>query len=166
MARSVKGVAQVLIYGTQKFAMRIQVNPDALALRGRSANATAKQAYAAYRARFHGPEFADLKARGARPQYMLWASTGTKNPAYSDLLYVEPLIGADTINTLPDATLDALRDHGRIASTLEEDVEQAAAHFTALAAAGIDLVAVGERLQQEGLAQFEQAFAGLLELTA
>ena len=107
-----------------------------------------------------------LAAAGARPQYMLWASTGTKNPAYSDLLYVEPLIGAETVNTLPDATLDALRDHGRVASTLEEDVEQAAQHFVALAAAGIDMVAVGERLQQEGLAQFEQAFAGLLELTA
>jgi len=113
-----------------------------------------------------GERFEDLAAAGARPQYMLWASTGTKNPAYSDLLYVEPLIGAETINTLPDATLDALRDHGRVASTLEQDVEQAAAHFTALAVAGIDLVAVGERLQQDGLAQFEQAFAGLLELTA
>ena len=97
---------------------------------------------------------------------MLWASTGTKNPAYSDLLYVEPLIGAETVNTLPDATLDALRDHGQVAATLEEDVEQAAQHFVALAAAGIDMVEVGERLQREGLAQFEQAFAGLLELTA
>ena len=139
---------------------------DQLALRGRSAVAMARLAYEAWQARFHDAGFEDLAAAGARPQFMLWASTGTKNPAYSDLLYVEPLIGADTINTLPDATLDALRDHGRIASTLEEDVEQAAAHFTALAAAGIDLVAVGERLQQEGLAQFEQAFAGLLELTA
>ena len=126
----------------------------------------ARLAYEAYQARFHGAGFEDLAAAGARPQYMLWASTGTKNPAYSDLLYVEPLIGAETVNTLPDATLDALRDHGRVASTLEQDVEQAAQHFVALAAAGIDMVAVGERLQQEGLAQFEQAFAGLLELTA
>jgi len=139
---------------------------DLPALRGRTAVAMARLAYEAYQERFHGAGFEDLAAAGARPQYMLWASTGTKNPAYSDLLYVEPLIGAETINTLPDATLDALRDHGRVASTLEQDVEQAAAHFTALAAAGIDLVAVGERLQQDGLAQFEQAFAGLLELTA
>jgi len=139
---------------------------ELLALRGGSAVAMARLAYEAYQARFHGAGFEDLAAAGARPQFMLWASTGTKNPAYSDLLYVEPLIGAETINTLPDATLDALRDHGRVASTLEQDVEQAAAHFTALAAAGIDLVAVGERLQQEGLAQFEQAFAGLLALTA
>jgi transaldolase len=126
----------------------------------------ARLAYQAYQERFHGAGFEALAAAGARPQPMLWASTGTKNPAYSDLLYVEPLIGAETINTLPDATLAALRDHGRIAATLEEDVEQAAAHFSALAAAGIDMVGVGERLQQEGLAQFEQAFAGLLALTA
>ncbi|MFP5400883.1 MAG: transaldolase [Gammaproteobacteria bacterium] len=139
---------------------------DLLALRGRSAVAMARLAYQAYLERFHGPAFEDLRTAGARPQYMLWASTGTKNPAYSDLLYVEPLIGAETVNTLPDATLAALRDHGRVASTLEEDVEQAAQHFVALAAAGIDMVAVGERLQREGLAQFEQAFAGLLALTA
>ncbi len=139
---------------------------DLLALRGRSAVAMARLAYQAYQERFHGAAFEPLAGAGARPQYMLWASTGTKNPAYSDLLYVEPLIGVETINTLPDATLAALRDHGRVAATLEEDIEQAAAHFSALAAAGIDMVAVGERLQQEGLAQFEQAFAGLLALAA
>ena len=139
---------------------------DLLALRGRTAVAMARLAYEAYQERFHGAGFEALAAAGARPQYMLWASTGTKNPAYSDLLYVEPLIGAETVNTLPDATLDALRDHGQVAATLEEDVEQAAQHFVALAAAGIDMVEVGERLQREGLAQFEQAFAGLLELTA
>ncbi|WEN43112.1 Transaldolase [Thauera sp. GDN1] len=139
---------------------------DLLALRGQSAVAMARLAYQAYLERFQGPAFEALRGAGARPQYMLWASTGTKNPAYSDLLYVEPLIGAETVNTLPDATLAALRDHGQVASTLEEDVEQAAQQFVALAAAGIDMVEVGERLQREGLAQFEQAFAGLLALTA
>ena len=107
-----------------------------------------------------------LRTAGARPQYMLWASTGTKNPAYSDLLYVEPLIGAETVNTLPDATLAALRDHGRIADTLTQDLAAAQAQYAALAALGLDLDAAGEWLQQEGLAQFEQAFAALLELTA
>ena len=97
---------------------------------------------------------------------MLWASTGSKNPAYSDLLYVEALIGAETVNTLPDATLAALRDHGRIADTLTQDLAAAQAQYAALAALGLDLDAAGERLQQEGLAQFEQAFAALLELTA
>ncbi len=143
-----------------------EIGGDALQLRGRTAVATAKLAYRRYRERFHGAAFAGLRAAGGRPQYMLWASTGTKNPAYSDLLYVEPLIGAETVNTVPDATLDALRDHGRIASTLDTELAAADAQYATLEALGIDLDAVGERLQQEGLAQFEQAFAALLELTA
>jgi len=138
----------------------------ALALRGRTAVATAKLAYQRYRARFHGTAFESLRQAGARPQFMLWASTGTKNPAYSDLLYVEPLIGPETVNTLPDATLTALLDHGQVANTLERDVDAAAAQYAALAEWGVNLDEVGERLQQEGLAQFEQAFAALLELTA
>ncbi len=143
-----------------------QAGGAALALRGQTAVALARLAYQRYLARFHGEGFASLRAAGARPQYMLWASTGTKNPAYSDLLYVEPLIGAETVNTLPDATLDALRDHGRVEATLARDVDLGQAQFAALAALGIDLEAVGKRLQQEGLVQFEQAFAALLELTA
>ncbi|WP_341649319.1 transaldolase [Thauera humireducens] len=143
-----------------------ELGGDALALRGKSAVATAKLAYQRYLARFHGEEFSALNATGARPQYMLWASTGTKNPAYSDLLYVEPLIGAETVNTLPDATLDALRDHGRVDATLDRDVDAAKAQYAALERVGVDLDAVGERLQREGLTQFEQAFAALLELTA
>lgn len=137
-----------------------------LALRGKSALALARLAYAAYRERFHGPAFAHLKGLGARPQYMLWASTGTKNPAYSDLLYVEPLIGPETVNTVPDATLAALRDHGRAAPTLERDLSAATAQFAALAQLGIDMETIGETLQTEGLAQFETAFAELLKLTA
>lgn len=143
-----------------------QLGGEALALRGRSAVATAKLAYQRYLERFHGPGFDALRAAGARQQYLLWASTGTKNPAYSDLLYVEPLIGAETVNTLPDATLAALRDHGRVDDTLGRDLDAARAQYAALAALGVDMDAVGERLQQEGLAQFEQAFAALLELTA
>lgn len=138
----------------------------ALALRGKSAVAMAKLAYQRYRERFHGPAFAGLRAAGARPQFMLWASTGTKNPAYSDLLYVEPLIGAETVNTLPDATLAALLDHGRIADTLTQDLTAATAQYAELARLGIDMNAVGEQLQRDGLKQFEEAFAKLLELTA
>ncbi len=143
-----------------------KIGDAALALRGKTAVATAKLAYRRYRERFHGDTFASLRARGARPQFMLWASTGTKNPAYSDLLYVEPLIGAETINTLPDATLDALRDHGKIAGTLGNDIDAAQAQYDALCRIGIDLDAAGECLQQEGLQLFEQAFSRLLELTA
>lgn len=139
----------------------------ALALRGKAGVALARQAYQHYLARFHGEGFAALAAKGARPQSMLWASTGTKNAAYSDLMYVEPLIGAETVNTLPDATLAAFTDHGQVrAGTVTEDVDGAAAHIAALAALGLDLEVLGERLQQDGLAQFATAFGKLLELTA
>jgi transaldolase len=139
----------------------------ALDLRGQAAVATARLAYQRYRAHFHGPAFAALRTAGARPQYLLWASTGVKNPSYNDLLYVEPLIGPETVNTLPDATLAALRDHGHAAAnTLEQEVDAAQATHTALARLGIDLDVAGERLQADGIHQFEQAFARLLELTA
>lgn len=149
-------------------ALLDELGGDALALRGRTAVALAKLAYQRYRERFHGAGFADVQALGGRPQHMLWASTSTKNPAYPDLLYVEPLVGPETINTLPDATFAALRDHGRIAATatLEDGLEEAEAQFAALAALDINLNAVGETLQQNGLKQFDEAFAQLLKLTA
>ncbi len=139
---------------------------DTLRLRGKSAVAMAKLAYRRYLERFHGSGFTSLRSVGAWPQFMLWASTGTKNPAYHDLLYVEPLIGPETVNTLPDATLAALRDHGHAAPTIEDDIEAAEAQFKALADLGIDLDSVGQQLQTDGLKQFEQAFSALLELTA
>ena len=138
----------------------------AAALRGRSGVALARLAYQEYKTAFKGAEFAPLATRGARPQFMLWASTGTKNPAYSDLLYVEPLIGPDTINTVPDATLAAFRDHGRASMTLEHDVDQARQQFAALKGVGIDMDQAGEELQVEGLKLFAQAFDQLLELMA
>ncbi|HRQ57529.1 MAG TPA: transaldolase [Azoarcus taiwanensis] len=143
-----------------------EIGGEALQLRGKTAVAMAKLAYRHYLERFHGSVFAPLRSSGARPQFMLWASTGTKNAAYSDLLYVEPLIGPETVNTLPDATLAALRDHGHAASTIEEDIEAAEAQFKALAELNIDMDLVGRQLQEEGLKQFEQAFSALLELTA
>ena len=98
---------------------------------------------------------------------LLWASTGVKNPAYPDLMYVEPLIGPETVNTLPDATLAAFVDHGQvIGNSIGAEVEASAAHIAALGKLGIDLDVLGERLQQEGLAQFASAFGKLLELTA
>lgn len=139
---------------------------DVITLRGKSAVALAKLAYQRYLERFHGAEFKAFKAAGARPQYMLWASTGTKNPSYSDLLYVEPLVGPETVNTLPDATLTALRDHGQVSRSIEHDAAGARAQFAALEAFGIDMEAAGQQLQQEGLTQFEKAFSDLLKLTA
>ena len=135
-------------------------------LQGKVAVALSRVAYQRYLERFHGVEFAALKAAGARAQFLLWASTGTKNKAYSDVLYVESLIGDETVNTVPDATLALFRDHGNAAATLTQDVAAAQATLAAAAAAGVDFDAVGEKLQQDGLVLFEQAFAELLLLTA
>ena len=115
---------------------------------------------------FGGPLFAPLAAKGARRQYLLWASTGTKNPAYSDVMYVEPLIGPETINTLPDATLAAFRDHGKAALTLEDDLDQARQLFADLGRYGILMGEVGEELQSEGVKLFQQSFDQLLAAMA
>jgi transaldolase len=136
------------------------------ALQGLSGVALARLAYAAYQKTFESPRFKALAARGAMPQYMLWASTGTKNAAYSDVLYVESLIGPDTINTVPDATLVAFRDHGKAAPTLTCGLDGAQAQFDALALAGVDMNAAGQQLQDEGVKLFEQAFDDLLKLLA
>ncbi len=135
---------------------------QAPALAGKIAIANAKRAYALFRERFGGARFARLAAAGARAQRLLWASTSTKNPAYPDVLYCEALIGTDTVNTLPPATYDAFRDHGRVAPTLAAGLAEAEAQLAALAALGIDLAAVTERLEAEGVAAFEKSFVTLL----
>ena len=138
----------------------------ALELRGRSAVALARLAYQEWREMFSDKAFGALAKRGARPQLMLWASTGTKNSAYSDVLYVESLIGPQTVNTVPDATLAAFREHGRAEATLETGVDAAREQFAALQKLGIDMEAAGEELQKDGLKQFEDSFRQLLALTA
>lgn len=142
------------------------IGGDALALRGRTAVAMARVAHAEDRERRTQPAHTALAARGMHPQQLLWASTGTKNPAYSDVLYVESLIGPGTVNTLPDATLAAFRDHGRAEETLTCDVDAAHAQLAALRGLGIDLDAAGAQLQVEGLKQFSDAFEQLLKLAA
>jgi transaldolase len=135
---------------------------EALSLRGKAAVAMARLAYQAYLKTFRGPAFAALAQQGARPQYLLWASTGVKNPDYHDLLYVEPLIGAETINTLPDKTLAALRDHGDPALRLEEGLAEAEAQLAELARLGVDLDAIGNTLQDDGVKLFEASYQKLL----
>lgn len=142
------------------------IGADALKLRGRAGVALAKLAYREFQKTFRSNTFGALAASGAQPQFMLWASTGTKNSAYSDVLYVESLIGAETINTVPDATLNAFRDHGKAEATLESGMDDAQSHFDALAKAGIDMHQTGETLQVEGVKLFEQAFEQLLKLLA
>lgn len=137
--------------------------PESLALRGKTAVAMAKLAYQRYRDFFHGEGFENLGKAGIRPQYLLWASSGTKNPDYSDLLYVEPLIGPETINTLPDKTLAALLDHGKADPTLDFGVPDAEAHMVALESLGIDLDEVGEALQTDGVRLFAESYDKLIE---
>lgn len=167
-ARRVKSVASLFLSRVDTLVdKRLEaIGGEALQLRGKSGIALAKLAYQEYKKLFKAAEFAPLARRGARPQYLLWASTGTKNPAYSDVMYVEPLIGPETINTLPDATLAAFRDHGRAALTLERDLDGAQRQFEALARLGIDMDEVGETLQKEGVKLFEQSFDQLLALMA
>ena len=131
-------------------------------LLGKAAVGNAKLAYRAFRDLFEGPRFAALRERGARVQRPLWASTGTKNPAYSDLLYVESLIGADTVNTVPPATLAAYLDHGRAAGTLERDVAEAERAAGELEAVGVSMERVTDALLADGLRSFADAFDTLM----
>ncbi|MFE1602734.1 bifunctional transaldolase/phosoglucose isomerase [Methylobacterium sp. ID0610] len=136
------------------------------ALKGKVAIANAKLAYQRYKRLFAGPRWEALAAKGAHPQRLLWASTGTKNKAYSDVLYVEELIGPDTVNTIPPSTMDAFRDHGRVRASLEEDVGEAERVLAQLARTGIDLDAVARDLVREGVQLFVDAADKLLGAVA
>lgn len=140
------------------------IGGDALALRGKAAIAMAQSAYARWMVRWQSDECADLRGAGANIQRLLWASTGTKNAAYSDVMYVDHLIGPDTVNTLPDATLAAFRDHGSAEPRLSREAGAAAATLAALAAFGIDMDADAAQLQIDGLKLFDEAFEKLLAL--
>ena len=130
---------------------------------GRAAVANAKLAYEKFKEIFHGPRFAALKSKGAQVQRCLWASTGTKNPNYSDVLYVDNLIGPETVNTVPPATYTAIRDHGQVKLTLEEGLDECRTLISELKDVGIDLKAVTEKLQKDGLSAFVNSFDTLVE---
>ncbi len=135
----------------------------ARSLLGKAGIANARIAYAKYRELFSGPRWQALADAGARVQRCLWASTSTKNPDYRDVMYVEGLIGPDTINTLPQNTLDAFREHGRAAATLEEGVDEARAHINRLQEVGINFRAVTDELQVQGVQLFTDSFAKAME---
>lgn len=137
-------------------------SPEALALRGRVAIANAKLAYEAFLETFTGPRWEALAARGARVQRPLWASTSTKNPSYPDTLYVDTLIGPNTVNTIPDATLGDFDDHGTLARTIDAELAEAHAVIDALAGVGVDLSAITHKLEVEGVASFSASFDDLL----
>jgi transaldolase/glucose-6-phosphate isomerase len=131
-------------------------------LLGKTAIANAKMAYERFKETFQADRFKALEAKGARAQRPLWASTGTKNPAYGDVYYVEALIGSGTVNTIPPATWDAFRDHGRLAMTVEEGLGSARDHLAKIGEAGISLAKVTEKLEEEGVKAFADSYHTLL----
>lgn len=135
---------------------------EARALRGQAALANSKIAYRRFREIFYGDAFATQRQRGARAQRPLWGSTSTKNPAYSDVLYVDGLIGPDTVNTLPLETIEAFNDHGQVRRTVDENIEQAEKLLSDLQDLGVDLDAITEQLQKDGVRAFADSFDKLL----
>jgi len=140
--------------------------PEALELIGKGAIAQAKLAYQAFRRTFSGPRWDALAAAGAVVQRPLWASTSTKNPSFPDTLYVDELIGPNTVNTLPDATIEAFADHGTAARTIDDDVAHAELTWRQLAEVGVDMGDVAEKLERDGVASFQKSFDDLLEALA
>jgi transaldolase/glucose-6-phosphate isomerase len=135
-------------------------------LQGKVAIANGKLAYQSYQKIFSGPRWQALSAKGAQTQRVLWASTSTKNPAYRDVLYAEELIGPDTVDTMPPATIDAFRDHGRLRNSLTEDVQAAQKTMDDLAKAGISIKEVTDKLTDDGVKLFAEAFDKLLAAVA
>ncbi len=131
-------------------------------LQGKIAIANAKVSYALYQNIYAGEAWKALAAKGARPQRLLWASTSTKNPAYPDTLYMDSLIGPETVNTVPPSTLEAFMDHGTVATTLTEDMNEAASQMDKLAELGIDFGAITDKLQSDGVASFAKSFESLM----
>ena len=132
-------------------------------LKGKLAVANAKLAYQRYKELFAGERWDKLREKGATTQRCLWASTSTKNPDYRDVMYVEDLIGSETVNTMPEETMDAFQDHGEVALTLERDLDEAHRVFERIAEAGVDYDDVVVRLEQEGVRKFSDSFAELLD---
>jgi transaldolase len=132
-------------------------------LKGKLAIANAKLAYQRYKEIFAGDRWEALSSKGATTQRCLWASTSTKNPAYRDVMYVEELIGARTVNTMPDETIEAFQDHGEVAPTLEQGVDEAKRVFEQIQQAGVDYDDVTDTLEREGVEKFADSFAELLE---
>jgi transaldolase len=130
-------------------------------LLGKAAVANSKIVYQEFKQIFGSAHFARLRANGAAVQRPLWGSTGTKNPAYSDLLYVDTLIGPHTVNTVPPATYAAILDHGKLEPTLEQDPEGSLALLREVTAVGVDMGLVMKKLEDDGVAAFEKSFDGL-----
>lgn len=164
--KSIDGIASVASF----FLSRIDVLIDPILeekglgnLKGEVAIASAKEAYQIYKEVFDSEEFKKLENQGAKPQKVLWASTSSKNPAFSDVKYVEALIGPNTINTVPMETIDAFRDHGKAANNLEKDILKASTILQQLKDNGIDIKEITQKLEEEGVDKFNKAYDNLLK---
>jgi transaldolase len=159
-------VSRVDTEAEKRLDAAVAANParadEAKTFRGRVAVANAKLAYALFRERFSGARWDALAARGARVQRPLWASTSTKNPAYRDVMYVEDLIGPDTVNTMPPATITAFADHGVVQRTVDTHIESERALIDRLEAFGVSLTGITDTLLRDGLASFEKSFDTLI----
>jgi transaldolase len=173
--RPISGLASVASFFVSRVDTEVDRRLDALIptlsgadraraaqLRGKVAIANAKLAYRLFRREFSTPRWAALRARGARKQRPLWASTSTKNPAYRDVMYVEQLIGPDTVNTMPPATVDAFRDHGEVARTVDVGLEEAERTIADLERLGISMREVTDKLLVDGLAAFQKSYEGAI----
>lgn len=165
LGRKLDHVASVASFFVSRVDTEIDKRLDAMnkpELKGKAAIANAKLAYEMFTQRFSTPRWKALEAKGARVQRPLWASTSTKNPAYRDVIYCEALIGPNTVNTLPPATLDAFKDHGEVRRTIDADMDAARADLQALERAGISMKDVTDKLLVDGLASFQKSFDTLI----
>lgn len=168
LGQAIDGIASVASFFVSRVDSEIDKRLDAMGdaeargLKGQAAVANARLAYRLFARQFAGPRWDRLQSASARVQRPLWASTSTKNPAYRDVLYVETLIGPHTVNTMPPATIDAFRDHGEVARTVDTGYGAADALIAALDARGISMEHVTDKLLMEGLASFQKSFDSLL----
>ena len=163
----IKNIASVASFFLSRIDVKVDKTLSSLGaeaeLRGQVAIASSRLAYQVYKQQFSGREWLKLVDAGAQSQRLLWASTSTKDPSYNDVMYVEALIGADTVNTLPLKTLNAFRDHGQAALRLENELEESAVLFKQIADLGINMEDIAQQLEDEGLEKFIKPFDVLLE---
>jgi transaldolase / glucose-6-phosphate isomerase len=155
-------VSRIDAAADKQLEAKLKDDPSLEPLLGKVAIANAKMAYQLFREVFTSERFIRLRDKGARVQRPLWASTGTKNPKYSDVLYIESLIGADTINTVPPATYDAFKDHGRVEPTIEQDIDEARRVLETFEAKGFSLKAITDKLTEDGVKSFNESFEHLM----
>ena len=155
-------VSRIDTQADKQIEAKLKDDPSLEPLLGKVAISNAKLAYQLFKSVFSGPRWEKLAAKGGKVQRPLWASTGTKNPKYSDVLYIESLIGSDTVNTVPPATYDAFKDHGKVALTLEQDVDEAQRVMDTFHAKGFSLKAITDKLTEEGVKSFSESFVSLM----